>query len=433
MKLNVKVKSKEFTHEGAPAKHINVEQQLRRSVMSCLLWESEFYEDGEEIADRIVSLAEQVSPQTLAKLAIETRKVANLRHVPLLLLSVLCRTGAGTRLVSDTIYETISRADEIAELLAIYWKDGKKPLSAQLKKGLARAFTKFDAYQLAKYNRDGAIKLRDVLFLTHAKPSEERQELYKKLAEKTLESPDTWEVALSTGADKKETFERLISEGNLGYLALLRNLRNMIQANVEPSLIRAAITARKNGADKVLPFRFVAAARYAPQYVRELDESLMANLSVLPKLPGETIVLVDVSGSMTEKLSAKSDMTRLDAAATLGSIINGNVRVFTFANHLVEKQPYRGMAGVEEINRGKGGGTNLGGAIDIINQLPHDRLIVITDEQSHTFVNPPKAERAYLINVASNKNGVGYHQNWIHIDGFSENVLRFIHELENSR
>ncbi|MCO6763737.1 hypothetical protein KQH43_32080, partial [Streptomyces sp. EL5] len=72
----------------------------------------------------------------------------------------------------------IQRPDEMTELLAIYWADAlgpqqqrkRQPVSAQIKKGLARALTKFDAYQLAKYDRDGAVRIKDVLFLVHAKP-----------------------------------------------------------------------------------------------------------------------------------------------------------------------------------------------------------------------------------------------------------------------
>src|SRR5262249_2278051 len=149
------------THEGAPAARIlTLEQQLRRSVLSCLLWEKEFYEDGQSIADRIVALAEQASPAIVASLAIEARTAFNLRHAPLLLLAVLAKTGAGTRLVSETIAATLQRADELSEFLAIYWRNGKTPLSAQVKKGLALAFRKFDAYQLGKYDRENAIRLR---------------------------------------------------------------------------------------------------------------------------------------------------------------------------------------------------------------------------------------------------------------------------------
>src|SRR5260370_6614409 len=196
----------QYTQEGAPAAlHISVEQQLRRSVLSCLLWEREFYEDGRSFADRIVAIAEQAPPAMVAALAVEARDKFNLRHAPLLLIAVLAKTGAGTRLVSDTIECTIRRADELSEFVAIYWRNGKTPLAAQVKKGLAAAFKKFDAYQLAKYDRENVIRLRDVLFLSHAKPANDDQEhLWKRLADNELTSPDTWEVALSGGADSKD-------------------------------------------------------------------------------------------------------------------------------------------------------------------------------------------------------------------------------------
>lgn len=336
---------------------------------------------------------------------------------------------------AQAIYETINRADELAELLAIYFRNGKRPIPAQMKKGLAKAFTKFDAYSLAKYNRDGAIKLRDVLFLTHAKPKDaEQAAVWKSLIDGTLASPDTWEVALSNGADKKQTFERLIREGNLGYLALLRNLRNMIESGVDESLILGAIEARK-GAERVLPFRFVAAARYAPQFEPALDKAMTHSINLLPKLKGKTIVLVDVSGSMEDKLSGKSDMTRLDAAAALGSIIQSDfLRVFTFSQNLVEVAPRKGMAGVDVIKNSQNrGSTYLAKALQEINKLDYDRLIVITDEQSHDgSCDPKQGSLGYLINVASNKNGVGYGR-WNHIDGFSENVIRWIYENEQGR
>lgn len=426
---------KEYTAEGGPAyAHMTPMQALRRSVASCLLWEDEFYEDGVKIADRIFALALTVKPAELAALAIEAREQFNLRHVPLLLLHALVQTAKGTSLAGDTIARVIQRADELSEFLAIYWRDGKKPLAAQVKRGLGEAFTKFGPYALAKYNRDAKVKLRDVLFLTHAKPKDEAQAaLWKKLVDGTLESPDTWEVSLSAGADKKETFERLIREGKLGYLALLRNLRNMMQAGVDDALVREAILARKGGAERVLPFRYVAAARAAPVYERELDQALVASIAELPPLSGPTVVLVDVSGSMDAPLSAKSDLRRIDAAAALAAIAPAErLRVFTFSEQLVEVPPRRGMAGVDAVIRSQHhSGTYLGRALSELSaKANYERLIVITDEQSADAARLHVSGKHYLINVASNRNGVGYGNGWTHIDGFSESVLRFIVESE---
>lgn len=419
------------THGGQPAfPHLTPIQQLRRSVLSCLLWEREFYEDGINIAERIAQAADQVSTEELAALAVEARSVHNLRHVPLLLLRQLAKRGG--RIVGETIAQTIQRADELPEFLSLYWTPKKRPLAKQVKVGLAKAFAKFDEYALAKYDRAKAVRLRDVLFMVHAKPKDEEQAaLWKRLVDNQLMAPDTWEVALSAGADKRETFERLLREGQLGYLALLRNLRNMTQAGVNTGLIRDAILARK-GARRVLPFRYVAAARACPQMEPALDQALSEAISELPALAGKTLVLVDVSGSMACPLSARSDLTRMDAAAALASLIHGDLRVMTFSQALVEVPPRRGMAGVDVIIRSQPhGGTNLAGAVATANTVPHDRLIVITDEQATDGCVPaPVASRAYMVNVASYQNGVGYGK-WTHLDGFSEGILRWIHASEN--
>jgi hypothetical protein len=301
-----------------------------------------------------------------------------------------------------------------------------------MKKGLAAAFKKFNAYQLAKYNKPASVKLRDVLFLCHAKPdTPEQADLWRSLVEGTLVSPDTWEVALSSGADKKATFERLIREQKIGYLALLRNLRNMVEAGVETSLIKHAILGRL-GAERVLPFRYVAAAKAAPSLEPTLDIAMLATIHEMPRLSGKTIALVDVSGSMNVPLSSRADLTRLDAAASLAAILNcEDLRVFSFSDTIVEVPPRRGLAGVEAVQVSQHhGGTRLGEAIRAVEKFDHDRLIVITDEQSHDRVVRPKADAAYMVNVAPYQNGVGYNDGWIHVDGFAENVIRFIVESE---
>lgn len=447
---------KVYTHEGAPAyPHLNDVQRLRRAVFACFLWEKQFYEDGVEIAERISELARAVAPETLAEIAFEARNEHNLRHVPLLLLRELVRTGAG--LVAQTIYRTVQRADELAELLALYWatNDGKKTLSAQLKKGLAAAYTKFDAYQLAKYDRPNAVKLRDVLFLSHAKPlSDEQAAAWGKLIEGTLESPDTWEVNLSAGKDKKETFERLIQERKLGYFALLRNLRNMEQAGVDQALVREAILARHGGAHRVLPFRYIAAAKAAPKFEPELDGALLSHLQQEPKLPGKTIVVVDVSGSMNfSQVSHKSDMTRMSVACALGAIAREMCEqpvIYATAGsdarqiHATQEvPPRRGMALAEAIGNMcrplGGGGIFLNQVVNFLEEREKncDRMIVITDEQDCAVDSKdrpdlvrPFGRHNYLINVASNKNGIGYGK-WTHLDGFSEAVFRYFRAYES--
>lgn len=444
-----------FTHEGAKAPHINPYQQLRRSVCSCMLWESEFYEDGETIASRIASLITKVSADKVASLAIEARERFKLRHVPLLLVRELARVGY--KKTADTLAKIIQRPDELTEFLALYWKDGKCPLSAQVKKGLAAAFVKFNAYSLAKYNRAEAIKLRDVLFLSHAKPVNPDQEaLWKSLIDGTLQPPDTWEVALSAGRDKKSTWERLLSENKLGGLALLRNLRNMKSADVDDNKIFSALESMK--VDRILPFRFISAARYAPQWEPQLEPVMLKCLGTQEKLPGHTVMLLDVSGSMNDRLSMKSDITRIDAACGVAMLLREiceKVDIYTFSMKLVQIPARHGFALRDAINTSQAHfGTPLGLAVKSIygskdekvnavnfgyhgsqavdyrgQNLHPDRLIVITDEQSVDAVPNPVTGKGYMINVASNQNGIGYGA-WHHIDGFSEAVIDYIREFE---
>lgn len=474
------------TREGAKAKRIDPTRELLRSVSACMLWEDGFYEDGESIAERIASLVPQVDPTRVAEIAIMARNSMKLRHVPLLMVREMARSSKEARsLVANTLYNVIQRPDEIAEFMAIYWKEeenevNRQPLSAQVKKGLAKAFTKFDEYQLAKWNRDYKIKLRDVMFLCHAKPkggvvgytkearrngvelpNNEGSKLFHKLVTGTLETPKTWEVGLSAAGqkniDKKTVWEELLSENKLATMALLKNLRGMLRANVNKELITTAL--HKCKIDKTLPFRFITAAKHAPDLENEISASMLRCMELQEKLPGLTVLLLDHSGSMNKKISSESEMTRLDAANGIAILLREiceEVAIFTFSSRFKRVPSRHGFALSDAIlNSIPWGNTYLGTAIravygkgmfkpkvdDLFNRvkwlsrpkfrgqnLNPDRLIVFTDEQSHDTVPDPQG-LGYMINVATEKNGVGY-GSWIHCDGWSEKIIDWIREYE---
>lgn len=438
-KLNKLVRA--FTHEGARAKRFTPEAELRRTLMNCMLWEDTFYEDGVSIAERMAKLVPAVAPEKVAALAIEARETMKLRHAPLLIVREMARHEKHRVLVADTLARIIQRPDEMTELLAIYWADAlgpleqrkKRPVSAQIKKGLARALTKFDAYQLAKYDRDGPVRIRDVLFLVHAKPKDASQEkVWKALVDGTLSSADTWEVSLSAGKDKRESFERLIADKKLGSLALLRNLRLMQNAGVERATIAGALGEMRT--DRILPFRFIAAARYAPDFEEELESAMLKSIKGYTRLAGRTRLLIDVSGSMDAPLSMQSEMTRLEGAcglAILAREVCDSVEIFTFSEKLVKLPPRRGFALRDAIVASQPHyGTLLGQAVAETDRKG-DRLIVFTDEQSHDRVPAPKA-RGVIINVASYQHGVG-HGPWLRVDGFSEAVIGWIAAQEATK
>ena len=424
------------THEGAVAQKVDAKSELRRTVLTCLLWEATFYEKGNDIAKRIAALAAENKPEVLAALAREARTKMQLRHAPLFLARELARRKGAGPLVAETLESVIQRADELGEFVALYWKEKKQPLSAGVKRGLARAFTKFDAYQLAKYDRESAVKLRDVLFLCHAKPKDEAQAaLWKKLVENTLESPDTWEVALPAGKDKRENFERLLREGKLGGMAVLRNLRLMLASGVDPKLIRERLD---KGVARALPFRFVTAARHAPKLEDALEKAMLKGIAGLEKLAGLTGLVVDVSGSMNYKLAKKGETTRMDAAAGLAILLREKAEDFsiaTFSDACVELPPRRGFALRDAIVGSQAhSGTYLKRALTQLYDKQEwrelERLIVITDEQSHDGILRAWTPRAYVVNVAPYKHGISYGNNWTHIDGWSERIVDYITAVE---
>jgi hypothetical protein len=480
-RLNTKKASEPiYTHGDGKAIKITPREQLRRLCLATMLWEDQFYVDGKSTADLISETIKMCKPVEVAGLALEAREKQKLRHLPLLLVRELARMkNVPVGLIRHTLSAVIQRVDEITEFVAIYWKDGKIPLSAQIKKGLADAFNKFNAYQFAKYDRETTIKLRDVAFLVHPNPKDkEHAEIFARLLNKDripedvqtetglteyqpLDAPATWEVAQSAGtakktdAQKKDEWTRLLSDKKLGGLALIRNLRNMLQAGVDENLIREALTTMK--ADRVLPFRFLTAARYNKRLEDALEGAMLKCLATQEKLPGKTILIVDVSGSMySGAISAKSELTRVDAAGALALMIreiSEHPVIYATAGsdyarkHQTELVPPRRGFGLSELitdsnqlcRKLGGGGIFLTQVMDyvIAHEKSADRIIVITDEQDCETDPAKSADKAnafgthnYLINIAAYKNGIEY-KNWLHIDGWSEAVIDFIRSEES--
>ena len=268
-------------HEGSVAWRMTPEWELYTTVVTTMGVEDKFYESGDDRVRRIADLVRKTSPEFVASLAVYTREQMHLRSVPLLLLVELARCHHGDSLVSRAVARTVQRADEISELLMCYqWRTGRKDLerlSSQLRKGLAEAFNKFDEYQFAKYNRkDRKVTLRDALVLVHPKPKDEAQsEIFRRILNDTLTTPYTWETELSQAGKghfkseeerdeaKKGTWQELVASGRLGYMATLRNLRNMAMLCVDEETTRRVcrILSDKNQVrkSKQLPFRFLSA------------------------------------------------------------------------------------------------------------------------------------------------------------------------------
>jgi len=419
----------EKTFEGGVASRVSIKEQLKRSVMSCMLWEDSFYEDGVSVTKRIESLIEQVSETDAREILLQAKFESKLRHLPLYMLTVFAKKGW---LKKEDVFQVVTRADDMTELLALYWKEGKKPLDKQLVKGIQLAFHKFNEYELGKYNRDKDVKLKDVLKITRPKPlNTEESVLWKKLLTDDLATPDTWEVAISackTSEEKKTAFNRLLSEGKLGDLAFIRNLRKMNEVGVDRTTLKEYFTTRNW--KWILPYQFVTAARYNPFVESEIEGAMLKCLEGREKLNVKVKLLVDVSGSMSSPVSDKSEASRLDVASGLAILLREvclDIEIYTFNDSAKLVPSRRGFALRDAIGTPRGG-TEMWNSIKSVAKDSCDLMIVITDEQTMDSGNASVSNSKLLtiINVANYQNGVGYGKGSLHISGWSENTIDYL-------
>lgn len=436
--INVHTSSpKKTTHGGAKARGFTPVEEMKRLLYSSFLWEKSFYESGDESAERMRQLTKQLGADDLMAILIEAREEMKIRHAPLFILSEMTKYEDKRKAVRALCPFLIKRPDDATELVALYWKDGKKMICNSLKKGIADALTQFDEFQLAKYQNKGAVKLVDLFNLTHPVPKDKEQFIvWKKFMKEGLPAPLTWEVELSKKGNTFETWDYLLKEKAVGSFAFLRNIRNMSNAGISKERIKKIL----NSFDGVglLPTILLSAARNNPDFEIEIEALFRRSFANKEILDGETVVLLDVSGSMDAKISDKSEVTRMDASCGVAMILKEiceSLTVYTFSDSLAKVPSRVGFALRDAIIGSQPhGSTNLGEALMAVVKLEKKemtRLVVVTDEQSTDEVPYIKGDNAYMINVANYKNGVSF-GDWIRINGFSDAVIDFIGHIEKS-
>lgn len=211
-------------------------------------------------------------------------------------------------------------------------------LSNPLKRALQEAIHKFNEYQFGKYKaEDKAVKLRDVLRIIHPKPrNKEESELFKRILEGTLKTPETWEVYISTYGSSKKTWETIMPK--MPIMATLRNLRNFAKfgCDIEP-VIKKLNNERIILRSKQFPFRFYSAYKALSSAIREdeikaeylpiaqrlmeaVENAMEISVKNLPYLPGITFMTADNSGSMHSNISKKSKVMYVEIADLLQAI-----------------------------------------------------------------------------------------------------------------
>lgn len=441
---------------GAPAYSMDAKSKLVTQILTNFFNESKYYGDNSAEMQETIKAVIDKEPQFVSNLAVFARRVFNMRSVSHVLTAYLAHEVSGKPYVRRTIDGVALRGDDLTEIMAFYLSTFGKPIPNSLRRAIADKLVTFDEYTLAKYKGDNkAVKMRDLICLCRPRPQTSKQEgMFKRCLENCLETPLTWESELSANGNNTETWEKLIDSGKVGYMALLRNLRNIIKAN--PSNIQTVYDiiqdperVRKS---KQLPFRFYSAYKAVSDIAGSkvfdaLEAALESSVDNMPKLPGTTVIAVDISGSMGSPVSSNSEVKCYEIAMLLGLLANricDNSIFYTFNGNINKEMVSSKCSILEKVSATNcNGGTNMSLPFQkmINDKIKADRIIVLSDNMNNggLWGNSPTQHYADEYRKITGNNiwvhGVdlqGYGTQQFHgaktniIAGWSEKVLDFI-------
>ena len=383
---------------GAPAYSMDAKSKLVTQVLCSFFDEERFYGKNTEDMTQTIKRVIADEPQFVSNLAVFARRVFNMRSVSHVLTAYLAHETSGKPYVRRTVEGVTLRGDDLTEIMAFYLATFGKPIPNSLRRAIADKLVTFDEYTLAKYKGDNkSVKMRDLICLCRPRPQTSKQEdLFKRCLENRLETPLTWEAELSANGNNAETWKKLIDSGKVGYMALLRNLRNIIKAN--PSNIQTVYDiiqdperVRKS---KQLPFRFYSAYKAVTDIAGSkvfdvLENALESSVDNMPKLPGTTVIAVDVSGSMSFPVSEKSEVKCYEIAMLLGLLANricDNSIFYTFNGNINKEMVSSKCSIIEKVSATNcNGGTNMSLPFQkmINDKIKADRIIVLSDNMNN--------------------------------------------------
>lgn len=403
-KFNTTATNKTVNNSGHTAYKMKDKEKLVTQVLTSFFNEKKFYGDNSADMQKTIQSVVKTDPKFIANLAVFARREFNMRSVSHILIAYLAHEVEGKPFTRKAVKAATLRGDDVTEIMACYLSLFGKPIPNALKKGINDAIQGFDEYTLAKYKGNGnAVKMRDLLCLCRPTPkSKEQSEMWKRLLNDELETPYTWETELSAKGNNKETWESLIESGKVGYMALLRNLRNILKVN--PSNVDKVLDTLQDPErvkkSKQLPFRYLSAYKElenigGSRVFDTLENAVEASIENMPKLAGTTVIAVDVSGSMSDTISAKSKVQCFEIAMLLGLIANkicDNSYFYVF-NSVIEKYAVSHRSGILStvLNSRCGGGTNMALPFDkmITDKVNADRVIIISDNECNSGWRAP--------------------------------------------
>ena len=383
---------------GAPAYSMDAKSKLVTQVLCSFFDEERFYGKNTEDMTQTIKRVIADEPQFVSNLAVFARRVFNMRSVSHVLTAYLAHETSGKPYVRRTVEGVTLRGDDLTEIMAFYLATFGKPIPNSLRRAIADKLVTFDEYTLAKYKGDNkSVKMRDLICLCRPRPQTSKQEdLFKRCLENRLETPLTWEAELSANGNNAETWKKLIDSGKVGYMALLRNLRNIIKAN--PSNIQTVYDITQDPErvrkSKQLPFRFYSAYKAVTDIAGSkvfdvLENALESSVDNMPKLPGTTVIAVDVSGSMSFPVSEKSEVKCYEIAMLLGLLANricDNSIFYTFNGNINKEMVSSKCSIIEKVSATNcNGGTNMSLPFQkmINDKIKADRIIVLSDNMNN--------------------------------------------------
>lgn len=399
-KFNNTTTIKTTNKSGHVAYSMTDKSKLITQVLGSFFNEAKYYSPDDK--DMIATIQRVIKQDAdfVSRLAVFARREFNMRSVAHVLTAYLAHEPEGKKYARETVKGICVRGDDATELMAFYLSTFGKPIPNSLRRGIEDVFGTFDEYTLAKYKGEGhSVKMRDLLCLCRPAPKDDEQSaMWKRLLEGKLATPMTWETQLSANGNNRETWEKLIDSGKCGYMALLRNLSNII--NAKPRNIEKVWATIENPEavkrSKQLPFRFLSAYKQigniaGSRGLDALEAAVEASVDNMPKLPGTTVIAVDTSGSMSAPVSSKSNVLCVQIGMMLGLIANKiceNSLFYTFDTS-IQKYPLSRRAGILETctrYANAGGGTDMGLPFEemIRHRINADRIIVISDNECNS-------------------------------------------------
>lgn len=392
-KFNEKIQKKNATtYEGGKAYEKEPATEWLNFLFSSYL-EDTYYESSNTQLTRFIELTNQMGQQYgcefVAKAANMSRNAFGLRSVSQMTAAILnSQQWEGKR---EFFKNFCHRPDDVADIFGAIDVLGKKRSHA-LVRGCGDYLSSLGEYQIDKYKMNGKnYNMFDIINITHAKSA--AIGAYKN---GIIESADTWEKAISSTEDKFAEWTRLVAEHKLGYLALIRNLRNILSGDhstkwIQDVLVPQIVNEESIKKSMVYPYQIYSAYKYMdssnPYVIVALDEAFRIACDNVEKLSGTSMIILDVSGSMCDPISKNSKITIRQAGACYAAMlyVSQDAELIKFGDY-ASKKSFKKTDSIFDIidkmekNDNCGYGTQIDAAFSLLDKH-YDRLFIISDLQ----------------------------------------------------